>query len=268
MKRILAFTGLTLAICALAGAQTAAGDRIVVPARNTTHPRVVNATSTNGSITVKTYTGREVIVEASPSSSRSRRDDRTPDGLHRIDMPLRGLSVEEEDNVITVRASGSMGPRSLVISVPVDTSLHLRSTNSSVEADGVHGEVEATSTNGRVTVSNVSGTVVANSTNGTVKVTMDKVDPGKPMSFSTTNGTVDLTLPGDTKANLKLRAVRGAIYSDFEMKLSGSQPSTTSGGADGKYRVEVDSTMFGTINGGGTEISMYTVNGRIIIRKK
>src|SRR5262249_60809924 len=105
-------------------------------------------------------------------------------------------------------------------------------------------------------------------TNGTVKVTMDKVDPGKPMSFSTTNGTVDVTLPADTKANLKLRAVRGAIYSDFEMKLSGGQPSTTTGGADGKYRVEFDSTMYGTINGGGTEISMYTVNGRIIIRKK
>ncbi len=44
MKRYLALTGLTLSLCApgLRPGQPA-GERVVVPARNTTHPRVVNA---------------------------------------------------------------------------------------------------------------------------------------------------------------------------------------------------------------------------------
>jgi len=269
MKRSWALMGLTLTVCALICAQDTTGGRVVVPARNTTHPRVVNAASTHGSIAVKTYNGKEVIVETATSSrvDRRRDSDQTVDGLHRIDLPARGLVVEEEDNVITIRAS-TPGPDNLVISVPADTSLHLKSTHGNVEADGVHGEVEATSTNGRVTLTNISGTVVAGSTNGSVKVTMDRVDPGKPMSFSSVNGSIDVTLPADTKANLKLRAVHGSVWSDFDMKLTGGQPTTTNAGGDTRYRVEFDRTIYGAINGGGAEYSFYTVNGRITIRKR
>lgn len=72
MKRLIPLTGLAVVLCALAPAQEASGDRIVVPARNTTRPRVVNATSTNGSITVKAYSGKEVIVETRGGKSRGR----------------------------------------------------------------------------------------------------------------------------------------------------------------------------------------------------
>ena len=114
----------------------------------------------------------------------------------------------------------------------------------------------------------ISGTVVADTTNGSIKVTMDKVDQSKPIAFSSHNGNVDVTLPADTKANLKMRSFRGEIWSDFEMKLTGGQPSTTGGGANGPFRVEYDRTIYGTINGGGVEISCHSFNGRLIIRKK
>jgi DUF4097 and DUF4098 domain-containing protein YvlB len=267
MKRSLALMGLTLAVCAPACAQDNTGDRVVVPARNTTHPRVVNARLTHGSITVKTYNGKEVIVESVNSNSGTRRStDRTVDGMHRIDLPARGLVVEEEDNVIQVRASAS--ETNLLITVPADTSLHLSSTHGRLSAEGIHGEIEANSTNGEIHLTGISGTVVADTTNGSIVVTMDHVDPGKPIAFSSTNGNVDVTLPADLKANLKLRSFHGEIWSDFEMKLTGGQPSTTKGDSNGRFRVEFDRTIFGTINGGGTEASFHTVNGRILIRKK
>ncbi|MBZ5624111.1 MAG: DUF4097 domain-containing protein [Acidobacteriia bacterium] len=266
MKRSTALMGLTLTVCALACAQENTGDRVVVPARNTTHPRVVNAALTHGSITVKTYNGKEVIVEAANSSSR-RNTERTVDGLKRIDLQARGLVVEEEDNVIHVRSS-SPATSNLVITVPADTSLHLRSTHGNLTAEGIHGEVEASSTNGEIRLTGISGTVVADSTNGSIKVTMDRVDPGKPIAFSTTNGNVDVTLPADLKANLKIGAFRGEVWSDFEMKLTSGQPTTSSGGSNGRFKVDFNGTMFGTINGGGTEVSLRTVNGKIMIRKK
>ena len=268
MKRSLALVGLTLAVCALACAQESTGDRVVVPARNTTHPRVVNAALTHGSITVKTYNGKEVIVEAANHNSGTRRsNDRTVDGLRRIDLPARGLVVEEEDNVIHVRSS-SPEPHDLVITVPADTSLHLRSTHGNLIAEGIHGEIEASSTNGEIQLTGISGTVVADTTNGSIKVTMDRVDPGKPIAFSTTNGNVDVTLPADLKANLKLRSFRGEIWSDFDMKLTGGQPTTTKGDSNGRFRVEFDRTIYGTINGGGTEASFRSYNGKVLIRKK
>ena len=73
MKRSTALMGLTLAVCALACAQDP--NRVVVPARNTTHPRVLNVVTTHGSITVKVHSGRDVIVETPSSGSSGRRND-------------------------------------------------------------------------------------------------------------------------------------------------------------------------------------------------
>src|ERR1041384_3365556 len=123
MKRSIALLGLTLAVCSLACAQEAQGDRVVVPARNTNHPRKVDASLMHGSITVKTYSGKEVIVETSGGGATAQ-NNRTVDGMRRLDLPVRGLNVEEEDNVVTVRLR-SNHDGSLVISVPADTSLKL-----------------------------------------------------------------------------------------------------------------------------------------------
>jgi DUF4097 and DUF4098 domain-containing protein YvlB len=265
MKRIFARTGIALAVCALACAQDSG--RVVVPARNSSRPRVVDASTANGSITVKTYEGKEVIVES--GSTRSSRNLRAPDGMHRIDIPNRGLEVEEQDNTITVRDHSPGGGESIIITVPVDTSLHLHSSNGSLHVDGVHGEIDAETHNGSMKLLNVSGTVLANTHNSSIVVTMDRVDASKPSAFSTLNGSVDVTLPADVRASLRLTTDNGSIYSDFDVTVSGgraiTQPNNTS---DGKFRVHFDHTIMGTINGGGADLTFRTANGSIVIRKK
>src|ERR1039458_10716315 len=99
MKATLASTGLLLVLCALAGAQDTTGSRLVVPARNPSHPRVINCNVLNGSITIKTHGGTEVIVEE-PSGARAGGSAATHDGMKRIDVSMRGLEVVEDDNVI------------------------------------------------------------------------------------------------------------------------------------------------------------------------
>ncbi len=273
MKRITVITTLLLAAGTLLWAEDA--DRVVVPARNTSRPRVVNASVLNGSITVKTYDGKEVIVEAggSASSERRGRQERSsaPDGLHRLDLPGRsGLEVEEDDNVITVKTRINSGSN-LTITVPVNTSLNLKGTNGGhIVVDGVNGEIDVNNLNGGITLTNVSGSVIAHSLNGSVKVQMNRVDPGKQLSFSTLNGSIDVSLPADLKANLKLKADNGDIFTDFDVKFDGSsaKPITESDpGKNGAFRVRFDRTILGTINGGGPEVSFQTFNGRISIRK-
>jgi hypothetical protein len=266
MKRYFALTSSVLAVCAILSAQETPG-RIVVPSRNTSRPRVVKASTMNTSITVKTYNGSDVIIETQDGRRSSRTPERTPDGLRRLDLPPRGFSVEEEDNVINIHTGISGGP--LEITVPVNTSLQLRSLHGPIRVDGVHGDVEASCTNGGLELINVSGTIVADTTNGSIKASMDRVDPSKPMSFSSTNGTIDVSLPPDLKANLKMRSFNGSIWTDYEVKLSGGQPiSTTGGGANGRFQIRMDRTLYGTVNGGGVEASFSTLNGRIMIRKK
>ena len=66
----------------------------------------------------------------------------------------------------------------------------------------IEGDIEANNLNGRVTLKNVSGTVNAHSLNGEVTAVLDSVDPSKPLSFSTMNGDIDVTLPSDLKAKV------------------------------------------------------------------
>jgi len=273
MNRYIAFAGLSFAACALILAQEPAGERVVVPARNTSSPRLVNVSSmVNGSITVKAYDGKDVIVETVASGNGGRRRERANsgpdnlDGLKRLNLP-GGFDVEEENNVITVHAPINT---SVLVTVPVDTSLNLKTNNGDIRVDGVHGEIDVSDLNASIALNNVSGTVVAHSLNGSVTAVMDRVDPAKPISFSTLNGTIDVTLPADLKANVKLKADRGDIYSDFDIKLdTNRQPITQKNSTpDGRFRVQVDRTVTGTINGGGVEASFNTFNGRIMIRQK
>jgi DUF4097 and DUF4098 domain-containing protein YvlB len=242
-------------------AQDASGDRIVVPARNSSHARVVNCSLLNGSITVKTHTGSDVIVEGEPSHSHEEHE-----GMRRIGASTRGLEVVEDDNVITVH--DRYGNGSVYLTVPVDTSLKLRTLSGGIDVDGVHGEVEVQTLNGHLTLIDISGTVIADSKNGPIKVSMDRVGD-KPLAFSTLNGVVDVTLPADLKANLTVKTSHGAVYSDFDVTLGGSRSvSERNGSSDGRFRIRIDETIRGTINGGGVDLTIHTLNGAVYIRKK
>ena len=49
--------------------------------------------------------------------------------------------------------------------------------------------------------------------------TLRQVTPDKPMSFTSFNGNVDVTLPAAVKANLKLRSDQGEVYTDFDVQI-------------------------------------------------
>jgi hypothetical protein len=264
MKTTLALAGIALALCSPGRAQE--NERVVVPARNTTRPRKVDVHLTHGAITVKAYSGKEVIVEQQGGRRRASNRPAEIDGMRRIDMP-RGLTVEEQDNQITVRSSMA-GEPDLLISVPPDTSLSLHTMQGAITVEGVKGEIEVDTMNGSTTMTGVSGNVLAHSMNGTLKVTMDAVDSNKPLSFTTMNGTIDVTLPADYKGNVKIGSEHGGVYSDFDFKLGGGTITTKNDTADGKFKVKIDKTMSGTINGGGPEATFKTFNGTIYIRKK
>lgn len=264
MKRISALAGLAILACALAPAQ----ERIVVPPSNTSHPRQVYVDTFNHSIAVKSYDGKDVIVEAgSANSGRHERQRADTAGMHRPDVP-RGLEITQEDNVIHVRGSVTLAG-DITLTVPVETSLNLKTHNGSLDVDGVHGEIVAHTFNGHIEITNVSGTVVADTFNGPIHVTMDRVNQGKPLSFSTFNAKIDATFPADLKANAKFKTDHGEIYSDFEVGLTpGSPVLQPDSSGQGKYRVRFDRGMQGTINGGGVEMNFRTFNGSIFLRKK
>jgi len=246
----------------------AGGDRIPVTLSDPSRPARVKVSLVNGGITVKAYEGKEVVVEA---RVRNRENTRNEGGPKRLTISSTGLSVEEENNEVNINTDSYMHPIDVTVSVPVHTSLKLRAVNDGdIVVTGVDGELDVDDINGSVTLNNIAGSAVAHALNGHLYATFTKVDPQKAMAFSSLNGDVDVTFPADLKANVSIRSDQGDVFSDFDIQLkaASSQPVVEDGrGHGGKYRVKIDKTIHGTINGGGPEIQFRNFQGKIYIRK-
>jgi DUF4097 and DUF4098 domain-containing protein YvlB len=251
-----------------AQSQTQSGaDKVSVTLSDPARPALVKASLIDGGITVKAYDGKEVVVEA---RVRTRENGRSESGPKRLTISTTGLTVEEENNQVNINTESYARPIDLFISVPVHASLHLRAVNDGdIVVTGVDGELDIDNVNGSVTLNNIAGSAVAHALNGRLLANFTRVNQ-KPMAFSSLNGDVDVTFPADLKANVSLRSDMGDVFSDFDvqMQAASSQPIVEdSRGHGGKYRVKIDKTVHGTINGGGPEIQFTNFQGQIYIRK-
>ncbi len=245
-------------------------EQITVPFSDPARPGTVIVELLSGGISVEGYDGAEVIIDV---TSQSNAGSRTPDqsrGLQRIPNTLSGLTVEERNNRISIEGGPFARVSNIAIRVPYETSLRLQSVNGTViEVSDVRGEIEAENNNGPIRVTNISGTAVLYSLNGEIVATFDDIAGDSPMAFSTLNGAIDITLPAETRATVRMKTNNGDVYSDFEIELASrvGDNVSTSGGSGGQLRIRIDDTIIGTINGGGQEFQFTTLNGNIYLRR-
>jgi DUF4097 and DUF4098 domain-containing protein YvlB len=257
-------------IYAAIAAPMLAQEHIPIPLADANRPVTMSIHLLRGNVTVRAYNGHEVIVDSKANSpEKPDKKESTHEGMHRIAGGMSDLSIESENNKVTISDRSGRGA-DVTIQTPVNTSLNVHSiSGGQITIEGVNGDVDAQNMSGAVTIRNVSGSVVAHSLNGSVTVTMASVKSGSPMSFTSLNGTIDVTLPANLAADLSMKTTHGEIYSDFDVKL---KPATKpvveeSGTKKGKYKVKTEGSVGGTINGGGPEFKFQTLNGNIYIRK-
>ncbi len=260
----------------LAFTQEVKTDRATVSFSNPSKPGFVEASVYNGSVIVRGYEGKEVIVEAKirerlVSQEKEEGVSEKAKGMRRIQASSgTGLEVEEEGNEIRIDVSSMKQTIDLTIQVPFNTSMEIGSyNNGEVLIENINGAIEANNYNGKLTLKGISGSVVANTYNGQVNVSFTKIDPDKPMSFSTWNGDVDVTFPPTFKANVKMKSEMGDVYSDFDIQLVQAPQKVVEDerGEGGGYKISFEKAIVGTISGGGPEYQFTTYHGDIFIRK-
>jgi len=266
-----ALAALAAAAALVALAAPAAAERLVVPLSRPGQPATLRAEALAASFTVEAYDGQEVIIEAEPREGaekhRHRETEAPPPGMRRLPNASFGLTAEEKDNVVEVELEG-FAAQHVRIRVPRQTSVRLSTVNGGdLTVQGVAGEHEIENVNGGITVRDVTGSVVAHTTNGAVKVTLSRIDAGKPMSFVSFNGDVDVTFPPGLAADLNLRSDNGEIFTDFDVELAPSRAAKKEERKGGSYRVSLEQAIEAQVGGGGPEITLRTFNGSIYVRK-
>ncbi len=275
MSKLFVSCFISLFCAAALHAYDAATDPVIVPLHDPSRPSSVHIHLMTGGIRVRGEDRKDIAVESESHSgegreSRESREARS-DGMHRLDLGGGGLDITEENNVVHIKTDVFHQGGDVVVIVPRHTSLELKSlAGGEIDVDNVDGDLEVEDLNGPIHLRNVGGSVVAHSLNGEVIADLRSVDPTKPMSFSTMNGRIEVSLPSDVKASVSMKTDNGEILSDFEVKLDSNARTDSGGGrqSDGTYHVHLDKTLHGTINGGGPEYKFRSFNGQIVIRKR
>ncbi len=245
-------------------------ERLTVEFSTPSKPGLLRMHVMNGGITIRGENRKDVLIEARSRDQNARRtQSEPPAGLRRLTQ-APGFNVEEENNEMVLSTGFQGRGMDFDIRVPTKTNLKLSSVNGGdIIVEGVDGEQEINNVNGPITLTNVAGSVVANSVNGKVLVTLTRVMPEKAMAFTSLNGTVDVTLPASTKATLKLRSDQGDVFTDFDVQMRPTTPAVRddSRRTGGRFRIEVNKSIYGTVNGGGPEFELRTFNGSVYVRK-
>ncbi len=259
-------------MCALGAPAAAQSDqRVVVPLSDPSRPARLEIAIFSGDIEIEGYEGNEVIVVAdAPIRGDDVEEERRPDGLRKIQSSSVGLTVQEDDNTVSVRMDFSPNNADISVRVPRRTSVKANLVNGGdVEVTGVDGEHELSNVNGDVIATDIAGSAVINATNGDVRATFTAVDASMPMSFTSFNGDVDVSLPANLAADLIVASQQGNVYTDFDV-VSRNDPPTieSSAGPRGGRSVRWRQQSRYAIGGGGPDIQLRTFNGDVMIRKR
>ncbi len=248
-------------------AAQAQNEQIVVELSEPGKPYTVELGLVHGSINVVKNAGKELIIEA--NSGKANPAVVSKDGMRKISSGNRfDITVKEAANKVQISAGLPVNSLNITLKVPENGSFKLRTVNNGdIKVDQVSGEFELSNVNGGIILNQVSGSAVANTTNGGITAIFTRVSPATPMAFSTLNGKIDISFPPSFKANIRAKSDQGDVYSDFDIGFLKDEPKVVRTNEKGYSRIEATRWVTGTLNGGGPEVMMKTVNGSIYIRK-
>jgi len=187
--------------------------------------------------------------------------------MRRLTQP-GGFGVEERDNEMSVSSGFNRDEINLEIEVPMRTKLRVSTVDGGITVDSVDSEIEINTVDGEITLTNVGGSVVAHAVDGNIAATVARVASQAPMAFTSLNGNIDVTLPAAVKANLRLRSDQGDVFTDFDVQVTASASANRTQQRNGRaLRIDVNRSIYGTVNGGGPDFELRTFDGNIYVRK-
>jgi DUF4097 and DUF4098 domain-containing protein YvlB len=206
----------------------------------------------NGAVHISTWDRNEVKVDAVKSADVK---DRLDDARIEIDSDKTSLSIRTKyrDHDLTFNWGSHNNPASVEYTLTVPRTVRLdeiKLINGSLDITGVTGEVHASCINGRLEAHNLAGRAELSTINGHLDARFDQL-AGSSIELNSVNGSVALTIPSDSKAEIEASTVSGGIENDFGLHVN--------------HHRYVGHDMRGELGTGGPRIKLENVNGHIEI---
>lgn len=200
-------------------------------------------------------------------------DDQRAKGLRKIsaggkaDNTGFGLNAQMATEGIVIsqvgRSNGTIRvqvPNTAVVMLEQSTT-----KGSDVEVSGFRGELDISMHYHKVILRNVYGPTSVNSIYGSVEAVYSDGPPTRALRLHSTYSNVDLTLPANTKANLRLSTSYGDMFTDFDIDVKANMNDADLQNTG--FTQTSGNGLSGTINGGGELISLTASYRNIYLRK-
>lgn len=204
----------------------------------------------NGSVHITSWDRNEVKVDAIKSADTKERLDEA-----KIEIDSHGTSLSirtkypDHDNTWNWGSRNNPAGVEYTLTVPRTARLdEIKLINGSLDVTGLSGEVKASCINGHLDAHNLAGRAHLSTINGQLKAQFDQLAP-QSMELNSVNGSVDLTIPSDSNAEVDASTVSGNINNDFGLHVN--------------HHNFVGHDLKGELGRGGTHIRISNVNGRI-----
>jgi hypothetical protein len=229
--------------------------------------KTLSITHLLGEIKIIGYDGSELVIE---TNHLEKKPDRA-EGLKPVykngikDNTDIGLNLSETGDIIEIKgASKGSEDAEYTFKVPKNLAvyIHVKSpfANEDIDIENLAGEIEIQTMNGDISMKEITGPVVIHTMNGDIDATFDTMNQKSPTSITSMNGHIDVTIPADTPADLKMSSMNGQVYTNFDISFKEEK-------GDLKY-IGGGKDVPGKINGGGVKLTLNSMNDNIYLRKK
>ena len=250
--------GALCAVLALAIPSSASESRAFTEEFHHTYPLAaggrVDLDNINGAVHITAWDRNEVKVDAVKYAGRK---ERLEDAQIEVSSGSDYVSIRTQyrrHNLTFNDDDWNNNPASVEYTLTVPRSARLdeiKLVNGGLDVQGISGEVRAECINGRLEARDLGGRVKLETINGRLDAQFNRLSDA-PVRLSSVNGSVILTLPSDSKAELSASTVSGSIDNDFGFHVN--------------HHRYVGHDLRGQLAGGGTRIELSNVNGRIDLR--
>ncbi len=221
----------------------------------------VNIRNVSGDVRVTGYNGDSIIVTGIKEGRD--RDQVTVEDLssgNNVDVRVRypencncNASVKFEVKVPSEMSFRYDALSSVSGNVDIDNingTIKAKSVSGNVVVRSAAGTVSATSVSGNVVVGDVNGTATAKSTSGNVEVAIRSLEGAESMDFASVSGNVQVKLPANLDADVKMSTMSGDLKTDFPLTIE--EPKNGPG-----------RRASGRVGGGSRGLKVSSVSGNV-----
>ncbi len=155
----------------------------------------------------------------------------------------------------------------------VDGSLEATTSNASIEVGQFTGAADLRTSNGRIKADGVRGGFDARTSNASIDASVAELEPGRPLTLESSNGSISLTLDTWKSNDIKARTSNASVNVRLPDKGAADLYLNTSNG-NISTDFEITTSQFsknrivGKLGGGGPRLDLSTSNGNVRLMKK